>query len=377
MAALAEDFKVSKDAFVWEEGSTFVAAADDYKPTNIMITGGAGFIASHAVILLAKKYPACRIVNFDKLDYVACLENLDCVKDLPNYKFVKGDICSPDLVNYVLVSEKIDTIMHFAAQTHVDNSFGNSFQFTQNNIFGTHVLLESAKIHKIARFVHVSTDEVYGEGETDEKPMEEEHVLEPTNPYAATKAAAEFLVKSYHRSFNLPVIITRGNNVYGPHQFPEKLIPKFTNQLLRGRPVTLHGSGTNTRNFLYVTDVARAFEFLLFKGQLGQIYNIGGSHEVPNLDIAKKLISLLKLEAQEDALITFVPDRCFNDLRYTINCTKLAALGWKELVPFDAGLRVTVAWYQQHSHRFGNIESALVAHPRAGLVHSHSSTKLE
>jgi len=136
-------------------------------------------------------------------------------------------------------------------------------------------------------------------GETDEKPMEEEHVLEPTNPYAATKAAAEFLVKSYHRSFNLPVIITRGNNVYGPHQFPEKLIPKFTNQLLRGRPVTLHGAGTNTRNFLYVTDVARAFEFVLFKGQLGQIYNIGGSHEVPNIDIAKKLIKLLKLEAQE------------------------------------------------------------------------------
>jgi FlaA1/EpsC-like NDP-sugar epimerase len=129
--------------------------------------------------------------------------------------------------------------------------------------------------------------------------MEEEHVLEPTNPYAATKAAAEFLVKSYHRSFNLPVIITRGNNVYGPHQFPEKLIPKFTNQLLRGRPVTLHGAGTNTRNFLYVTDVARAFEFVLFKGQLGQIYNIGGSHEVPNIDIAKKLIKLLKLEAQE------------------------------------------------------------------------------
>ena len=261
-------------ADVSEEPSTFVAGDDDYAPKNVMITGGAGFIASHFVILLTKKYPNLNIVNFDKLDYVACLKNLDCLKGLPNYKFVKGDICSPDLVNYVLESEKIDTIVHFAAQTHVDNSFGNSFQFTQNNIFGTHVLLESAKNMGIKRFVHVSTDEVYGEGEADENPMQEEHVLEPTNPYAATKAGAEFLVKSYHRSFNLPVIMTRGNNVYGPHQYPEKLIPKFTNQLMRNRPVTLHGDGNNTRNFLYVTDVARAFEFVLFKGQVGMC--VGG-----------------------------------------------------------------------------------------------------
>jgi dTDP-glucose 4,6-dehydratase len=360
-------FKVSDEAMVWQEASTFVPSETDYKPTNIMITGGAGFIASHAVILLVHKYPECRIINFDKLDYVACLKNLDCLADKRNYKFIKGDICSPDLVNYVLQSEKIDTIMHFAAQTHVDNSFGNSFQFTQNNIYGTHVLLESAKINGIKRFVHVSTDEVYGEGETDEDPMREEHVLEPTNPYAATKAAAEFLVKSYHRSFNLPVIITRGNNVYGPHQYPEKLIPKFTNQLLRGRSVTLHGDGKNTRNFLYVTDVARAFEFVLFKGALGQIYNIGGTNEVPNIDIARRLISILDLKDREDALISFVPDRYFNDLRYTIDCAKLHALGWRELVPFDDGLRVTVQWYARNSGRFGNIENALVAHPRAGM----------
>mmetsp|Transcript_15905 Transcript_15905/g.18759 ORF Transcript_15905/g.18759 Transcript_15905/m.18759 type:complete len:369 (+) Transcript_15905:44-1150(+) len=365
MAAL--DFKVSKEAQVWEEMSTFVSEETDYKPTNIMITGGAGFIASHAVILLTKKYPKCRIINFDKLDYVACLENLDCLKECPNYKFIKGDICSPDLVNYVLESESIDTIMHFAAQTHVDNSFGNSFQFTQNNVFGTHVLLEAAKIHNIKRFVHVSTDEVYGEGETNEDPMQEEHVLEPTNPYAATKAAAEFLVKSYHRSFNLPVIITRGNNVYGPHQYPEKLIPKFTNQLMRGRGVTMHGDGLNTRNFLYVTDVARAFEFVLFKGSVGQIYNVGGTNEIPNIEIAKRLISIMKLQERESSLISYVEDRCFNDLRYTINCSKLHALGWKELVPFDEGLEVTVNWYVKNSARFGNLESALIAHPRAGM----------
>ena len=265
--------------------------------------------------------------------------------------------------------------MHFAAQTHVDNSFGNSFQFTENNIYGTHVLLESAKNAGIKRFVHVSTDEVYGEGEPDEGEMQEEHILEPTNPYAATKAAAEFLVKSYHRSFKLPVIITRGNNVYGPHQFPEKLIPKFINQLQRGRAVTLHGTGKNTCNFLYVEDVARAFEKILFKGTVGSIYNIGGTNEIANIDIAKTLIKLMGLEDRQESLISFVPDRPFNDLRYTIDCAKLAALGWTELMDFEEGMRATVAWYRNYQHRFGNIESALVAHPRQGLGATTDATQ--
>ena len=259
---------------------------------------------------------------------------------------------------------------------HVDNSFGNSFQFTQNNIFGTHVLLESAKSAGIARFIHVSTDEVYGEGEINENPMQEEHVLEPTNPYAATKAGAEFLVKSYHRSFNLPVIITRGNNVYGPHQYPEKLIPKFTNQLMRNRPVTLHGDGQNTRNFLYVTDVARAFEFILFKGNVGQIFNIGGSNEISNIVVSKELIRIMGMDDREESLITFVDDRPFNDLRYTIDCRKLHELGWREIVSFKEGLAHTVNWYRLNSTKFGNIENALVAHPRAGLAASVSSVTL-
>ena len=279
---------------------------------------------------------------------------------------MKGNICSAELVTYVLKEENIDTIMHFAAQTHVDNSFGNSFQFTENNIYGTHVLLEAAKNANINRFIHVSTDEVYGEGEEGEDEMKEEHILEPTNPYAATKAAAEFLVKSYHRSFQLPVIITRGNNVYGPHQFPEKLIPKFINQLSRNRAVTLHGTGKNTRNFLYVEDVARAFEKILFKGTVGSIYNIGGTNEIANVDIARILIRLMGMEDRIESLISFVPDRPFNDLRYTIDCAKLAALGWTEQMNFEEGMRATVAWYREHQHRFGNIESALVAHPRQG-----------
>jgi len=343
-------------------------AVSDYVPKNILLTGGAGFIGSHVVILLAKKYPQYKIVTFDKLDYCACRENLNCIDHLDNFKFVKGDICSPELVSYVLEEEKIDTVMHFAAQTHVDNSFGNSFNFTQANIYGTHVLLESAKnCATIKRFIHVSTDEVYGEGETFETdPMMENHVLEPTNPYAATKAGAEFLVKSYHRSFKMPCIITRGNNVYGPHQFPEKLIPKFVNQLIRETPVTLHGDGTNTRNFLYVEDVARAFDVILHKAKVGAIYNIGGKNERTNVQVAKDLIGILGMKNKENDMISYVSDRHFNDLRYTINSKKLHDLGWVEEMSWEEGLKTTVDWYKSHTIRYGNIDAALVAHPRFG-----------
>mmetsp|Transcript_12808 Transcript_12808/g.35367 ORF Transcript_12808/g.35367 Transcript_12808/m.35367 type:complete len:376 (-) Transcript_12808:96-1223(-) len=341
-----------------EEGS--------YVPKNILITGGAGFIASHVAILMAKKYPQYKIVVYDRLDYCSCLENLDEIKDFHNFKFIKGDIATEDLVSYVLREEKIDTILHFAAQTHVDNSFGNSFAFTHSNIYGTHVLLESAKVcTTLKRFVHVSTDEVYGEGEDFETdPMTEEHVLEPTNPYAATKAGAEFLVKSYFRSFKLPCLITRGNNVYGPHQFPEKLIPKFTNQLMRDKKLTLHGDGTNTRNFLYVTDVANAFDVIMHKGTPGHVYNIGGKNELPNVQVAKDLLKIFGREKEEEEWLTFVPDRQFNDLRYTINSKKLHDLGWVEKMTWEEGLKTTVEWYKKYTSRYGNIDDALVAHPR-------------
>ena len=295
------------------------------------------------------------------------------MQDLPNYSFVKGSITSPDLVNYVLRKEHIDTIMHFAAQTHVDNSFGNSFSFTEANIFGTHVLLEAAKEARVKLFLHVSTDEVYGDGESG-APSHEGSPLEPTNPYAATKAGAEYLVKSYQRSFALPTIITRGNNVYGPHQFPEKIIPKFINQLMRGLPLTLHGTGSNTRNYLFVEDVARAFDVILHSGVVGEIYNIGGNNEKSNIEVARELLKGLKkveeagsLAAAEAKHIVFVPDRPFNDLRYHLDCARLNALGWKEEVSFEAGLARTVAWYQRYSGNWDNVESALVAHPRRGF----------
>jgi len=340
--------------------------SEEYTPKNIFLTGGAGFIASHVAILLCKKYPQYNIVVYDRLDYCSCLENLGELKDLPNFKFIKGDIATADLVTFAFLEEDIDTVMHFAAQTHVDNSFGNSFAFTQSNIYGTHVLLECAKnCPTIKRFIHVSTDEVYGEGEDFETdPMTEGHVLEPTNPYAATKAGAEFLVKSYFRSFKLPCLITRGNNVYGPHQFPEKLIPKFTNLLMKGRQLTLHGDGSNTRNFLYVEDVARAFDKILHKGEPGHVYNIGGCNEISNIVVAKTLLEFFGLQDEEEKWITFVPDRKFNDLRYTINSDKLAKLGWTEEMPWEEGLKRTVEWYKKYSARYGNLENALVAHPR-------------
>jgi UDP-glucose 4,6-dehydratase len=273
----------------------------------------------------------------------------------------------PDLVEYILKTEQIDTILHFAAQSHVDNSFGNSIAFSNTNILGTHVLLEAARIHgDIERFVHVSTDEVYGEASATGKEMDEEHVLEPTNPYAASKAGAEFLVKAFHRSFKLPTIITRSNNVYGPHQYPEKLIPKFINQLGRGRKVTIHGDGTNTRNYLYISDVVEAFDLILHKGEIGEIYNIGGTNEIPNKKVAEEIIRIMFPQLQDvNSWISYVSDRPFNDRRYTIDSTKLRKLGWKEKHSWEDGLKKTVQWLQKYSYRFQNIEQALEPHPVA------------
>jgi len=391
-----------------------VSSPSDDEPQyakRILVTGGAGFIGSHVVIHLVKRYPQYYIVNLDSLDYCSCVRNVhsaisscgseqelqhlqtrgdsteedeaerdqsedddeddvcqrlrgsfcepgdeytsdEFLATLPtNYKFIHGSITGADLVGYVLKTERIDTIMHFAAQSHVDNSFGNSIDFSKTNILGTHVLLEAARLHGIKRFIHVSTDEVYGEGRPDSAPMTEDHVLEPTNPYAATKAGAEFLVKSFHRSFGLPTIITRSNNVYGPHQYPEKLIPKFINQLLRDRPVS---------------DVVAAFDLILHEGKVGEVYNIGGENELSNKEVAMDLLEVMKPQlvgAEKANMITHVQDRPFNDHRYTIDASKIRRLGWKETVPWREGLRKTVKWCCRYGHRFNNIDHALEAHP--------------
>jgi dTDP-glucose 4,6-dehydratase len=340
-------------------------ASGAYEPGAILVTGGAGFIASHVVIALVRKYPAYKVVCLDKLDYCSSLSNLLEVRDAPNFKFIKGNILSADLVRYVLETERIDTIIHAAAQTHVDNSFGNSFAFTQNNVMGTHVLIETAKTHGIRRFIHVSTDEVYGSSYDEEPRHVESDALEPTNPYAATKAAAEQIVMSYYHSFGMPVIITRGNNVYGPHQYPEKVIPKFIRRLLNGLPCCIHGDGSNSRHYIYVGDVAAAFDTILHKGVDGETYNVGCEIEHTNLQVAETLVRSLKKAADPREHIEFVADRAFNDVRYYISSEKLRQLGWDVQVDFETGLQLTIDWYAKVSKDWWEIgtDSALAAHP--------------
>lgn len=335
-----------------------------HTPKNILITGAAGFIASHVANRLIRKYPEYKIVVLDKLDYCSNLKNLLPSRSSPNFKFVKGDIGSADLVNFLLITESIDTIMHFAAQTHVDNSFGNSFEFTKNNIYGTHVLLEACKVTgQIKRFIHVSTDEVYGE--TDEDAVVGNHEasqLLPTNPYSATKAGAEMLVMAYGRSYGLPVITTRGNNVYGPNQFPEKLIPKFILLAMQGKPLPIHGDGSNVRSYLYCEDVAEAFELILHRGEVGHVYNIGTKKERRVIDVAKDVCKLFSLESE--GVIKFVENRPFNDQRYFLDDQKLTNLGWSERTTWEEGLKKTMEWYTNNPDWWGDVSGALLPHPR-------------
>ncbi|XP_061369835.1 trifunctional UDP-glucose 4,6-dehydratase/UDP-4-keto-6-deoxy-D-glucose 3,5-epimerase/UDP-4-keto-L-rhamnose-reductase RHM1-like isoform X2 [Gastrolobium bilobum] len=339
--------------------------AATYKPKNILITGAAGFIASHVCNRLVRNYTDYKIIVLDKLDYCSNLKNLIPSHSSPNFKFIKGDICSADIVNYILLTESIDTIMHFAAQTHVDNSFGNSFEFTQNNIYGTHVLLEACKntCGQVKRFIHVSTDEVYGETEEDAVVGNHEACqLLPTNPYSATKAGAEMLVMAYGRSYGLPVITTRGNNVYGPNQFPEKLIPKFLLLAMKGNTLPIHGDGSNVRSYLYCEDVAEAFEVILHRGEVGHVYNIGTKKERRVTDVARNICSLFSLDP--DTHIMFVENRPFNDQRYYLDDQKLKSLGWFERTTWEEGLRKTMDWYVKNPDWWGDVSGALLPHPR-------------
>jgi len=272
-----------------------------------------------------------------------------------------------------MTTHNIDTVLNFAASSHVDNSFGNSMSFTRNNVLGTHNLLECARVYgKIEKFIHVSTDEVYGEVKDSQA---EEAMLNPTNPYAATKAAAEFIAKSYLLSFGLPVIITRGNNVYGKYQYPEKLIPRFSMLLTLNQKLTIQGTGKNTRTFIHANDVAKGFETVLMKGYIGEIYNIGCRDEHAVLNIAERLVKQLKPNDSLESWLTTVKDRDFNDTRYDIDCSKLHALGWKPVIPFEEGLKETVEWYSKVAIPGGfwsdikmNISDSNVEHPTGSMA---------
>ena len=312
---------------------------------NILVTGGCGFIASNFINYFLDRHQNFRIINIDAMYYCAKEENInENIRNSNNYTFIKGSITNRELVNLILNTHQIDTIIHFAAQSHVDNSFSNPLQYTHDNILGTHTLLECIRdFGRIEKFIHISTDEVYGENDNDIK--HEKSLLNPTNPYSATKAAAEMLVNSYVYSYGIPTIITRGNNVYGPRQYPEKLIPKFILALKNGEKCTIHGEGKTERSFLYVNDVVRAFELILFKGKLGEIYNIGTDIEYSVMDITKSLVKLMKNKEDISDHIEYVEDRKYNDKRYFISFQKLVDMGWKQEVFLDEGLKKTIEYY--------------------------------
>ena len=322
---------------------------------NLLITGGCGFIGSNFINYIFNRLPDSNIVNLDAMYYCASKENVCAdIRDSSRYVFVKGNLCSMDLVHHVLETYKIDVIIHFAAQSHVQNSFQDSLQYTNDNIVGTHTLLECVRLYgKVKRFIHISTDEVYGESMlahgTEKK--NEESILCPTNPYAASKAAAELITQSYYHSFNIPIIITRGNNVYGENQYPEKLIPLFIDLLLKDKPVTIQGDGSNVRAFLHVYDVCTALHLILERGQIGEIYNIGSDErdEYSISHIAHMLIQKIKGTKDYKEWITYITDRPFNDKRYYISNDKVKQLGWNITVDFNNGIDALIRHHIERS----------------------------
>ena len=319
----------------------------DLPSTVLFVTGGAGFIGSNFINEIYKSYKNIKIINFDALYYCADeIKNIneDIRNDKDRYTFKFGNLQDLDLLNYVFQTNKITHVIHFAAQSHVQDSFTDAIQYTKDNILGTHNLLESVRLYckTLQKFIHVSTDEVYGESMLDanENCKNEQSVLCPTNPYAATKAGAELLAQSYNHSFKMPIIITRGNNVYGPNQYPEKVIPKFIQQLQRDEKITIQGDGSCVRAFLHSYDTSTAFITILEKGKLGEIYNIGCDEgmEYSILDVAKILIKKIKQTDDCTKWITFIEDRPFNDKRYYISNNKLKELGWTIKISFEDGI---------------------------------------
>ena len=307
--------------------------------THVLVTGGAGFIGSNFVRWAHQAHPDWQITTLDKLTYAGRLENLASVMDSPRHRFVKGDIADAEVSAPLVRNAEI--VVHFAAETHVDRSIQFAGDFIHTDVFGTYVLLQAAReASRLRRFVQISTDEVYGSvpaghsRETDE--------LRPRNPYSASKAGADRLAYSYFATYNVPVIVTRASNNYGPNQFPEKIIPLFITNAIDRQPVPLYGDGLNVRDWLHVEDHCRAIDLLIEKGVNGEVYNIGGGNEVPNVELTHQI---LKLAGRGTDLIKPVADRPGHDRRYAVDTSKLRGLGWSPAVPFEQGLAATVAWY--------------------------------
>ena len=310
---------------------------------KVLVTGGCGFIASNFIRLALEKHPDWNITNLDNLTYAGNKENLKDVekKYSGRYTFAKGDICDEKIVNELMSG--IDLVFHFAAETHVDVSIKDPFIFTKTNVLGTHILLEAARNKKIKKFIHISTDEVYGSIERGS--FTEESPFRPNSPYSASKTAAELLARAYFATYKLPVIITRSSNNFGPYQYPEKLIPLFITNLMEGKKVPVYGKGNNIRDWIYVVDNCSAIDFVADKGIVGEAYNIGGGNEKTNMEITE---TILKETGKDKSSVEFVADRLGHDFRYSLDTTKLRKLGWKPKFDFSSAMKETVSWYKKN-----------------------------
>ncbi|GAF76772.1 unnamed protein product, partial [marine sediment metagenome] len=304
---------------------------------KLLITGGLGFIGSNFIRYILKKYPDYEVINLDKITYCANPENLKDIEKDSRYKFIKGDICDKELVNDLVSKEKPDVIINFAAETHVDRSILEPDAFIKTDIFGTHTLLEAVRNCGIKKYIQISTDEVYGSIE--KGLFTEQSDLKPNSPYSASKTGADLLVRAYFKTYNLPVLITRSSNNYGPWQYPEKLIPLFITNLIEGKKVPVYGDGLNIRDWLYVLDNCSGIDMVLHKGKIGEIYNIGADNERTNKEITE---IILKGLGKDESSIEYVKDRPGHDRRYALDSTKLKKLGWKPEYGFDQAMKETI-----------------------------------
>ncbi len=334
---------------------------------TVLITGGAGFIGSHVVRLFANKYPDYKIVNLDKLTYAGNLANLTDIENAPNYEFVKGDIVDTEFINNLFKQYQFDAVIHLAAESHVDRSIEGPMDFIMTNIVGTANLLNAAKDSwgdnfSSKLFYHVSTDEVYGSlGETGM--FLETTPYDPRSPYSASKASSDHIVRAYHHTYKLPIVISNCSNNYGSHQFPEKLIPLFINNIKNNKPLPVYGKGENVRDWLWVNDHARAIDVIFHNGENGETYNIGGHNEWKNIDLIKVICKVMDEKlgrngGTSEQLITYVTDRAGHDMRYAIDATKLKEeLGWEPSLQFEEGIRNTIDWYLANEDWLENVTS--------------------
>ena len=311
----------------------------------LLVTGGMGFIGSNFIRFILNSSLDFKVINVDKLTYAGNPENLKDINEKYSnkYRFYKTDICDFDAICKIIRKEKANYIINFAAESHVDRSIDNPILFCNSNTIGTQILLNAAKNFNIKKFLQISTDEVYGSLGFDDDPFTEKTLLSPNSPYSASKASADLIVNAYHKTFNVPINITRCSNNYGPYQFPEKLIPLMINNALNDKKLPVYGQGINVRDWIYVEDHCQAILDVLLNGRIGEIYNIGGNSEIKNIDLIKKIIKLLN---KQENLISFVEDRPGHDLRYAINHEKITKeLGWKPKIKLEDGLKMTVDWY--------------------------------